>query len=36
MDLGGIGWGDVDWIGLAQDRGSWRVLVNAEVNLRVP
>jgi hypothetical protein len=20
MDLGEIGWGDVDWIGLAQDR----------------
>jgi hypothetical protein len=19
MDLGGVGWGDVDWIGLAQD-----------------
>jgi hypothetical protein len=22
MDLGEIGWGDVDWIGLAQDIGS--------------
>jgi hypothetical protein len=20
MDLGEVGWGDVDWIGLAQDR----------------
>jgi hypothetical protein len=22
MDLGEVGWGDVDWIGLAQDRNS--------------
>jgi hypothetical protein len=21
--LGEVGWGDVDWIGLAQDRGKW-------------
>jgi hypothetical protein len=21
MDLGEVGWGDVDWIGLVQDRG---------------
>jgi hypothetical protein len=36
MDLGEVGWGDVDWIGLAQDRNSWRALVNSELNLRVP
>jgi hypothetical protein len=36
MDLGQIGWGGVDWIGLAQDRDKWRVLVNAVMNLRVP
>jgi hypothetical protein len=24
MDLGEVGWGDVDWIGLAQDRKRWR------------
>jgi hypothetical protein len=29
-------WGDVDWIGLAQDRDRWRVLVNSVLNLRVP
>jgi hypothetical protein len=29
MDLLEIGWGSVDWIGLAQDRDKWRALVNA-------
>jgi hypothetical protein len=23
MDLGEVGWGDVDWIDLAQDRNRW-------------
>jgi hypothetical protein len=36
MDLGETGWGDVDWIGLAQDRNRWRALVNAVMNLLVP
>jgi hypothetical protein len=36
MDLGEVGWGDVDWIGLAQDRNWWRDLVNSVLNLRVP
>jgi hypothetical protein len=35
MDLLEIGWGGVDWIGLAQDKDKWRALVNAVVNLRV-
>jgi hypothetical protein len=35
-DLVEAGWGDVDWIGLAQDRDRWRALVNSVLNLRVP
>jgi hypothetical protein len=26
MDLGEVGWGDVDWISLAKDRNRWRAL----------
>jgi hypothetical protein len=36
MDLGEVGWADVDWIGLAQDRNKWRALVNSVLNVRVP
>jgi hypothetical protein len=36
MGLVDVGWGDVDWIGLAQDRDRWRALVNSVLNLRVP
>jgi hypothetical protein len=36
MDLVEVGWGDVDWIGLAQDRDRWRALVNSVLDLRVP
>jgi hypothetical protein len=35
MDLFEMGFGIVDWIGLAQDRYSWRTLVNSVMNLRV-
>jgi hypothetical protein len=35
MDLGEVGWGDVDCIGLAQDRNRWRALVNSILNLWV-
>jgi hypothetical protein len=36
MDLREVGWKDVDWIHLAQDRDQWRDLVNTVMNLRVP
>jgi hypothetical protein len=36
MDLVEVGWGEVDWIGLAQDRDRRRGLVNSVLNLRVP
>jgi hypothetical protein len=36
MDRLEIGWGGVDWIGLARDRDKWRALANAVINLRVP
>jgi hypothetical protein len=36
IDLGEVRWGDVDWIGLAQDRNRWRALVNSVLNFRVP
>jgi hypothetical protein len=36
IDLGEMGWGDVDWIGLAKDRNRWRAVVNSVFNLRVP
>jgi hypothetical protein len=36
MDLGEVGWGDVDWIGLTQDMDKWKAFVKAIMNLRVP
>jgi hypothetical protein len=36
MNLLDIGLGDVDWIGLGQNRYRWRALVKAVMNLRVP
>jgi hypothetical protein len=36
MSLGEVGWGDMDWIGLAVDRDRWRALVNSVLNILVP
>jgi hypothetical protein len=36
IHLAGVEWGDVDWIGLLQDRGKRRALVNAVMNLWFP
>jgi hypothetical protein len=36
MDLRDIGWDDMGWIDLAQDRDQWRVLVNTIIKLQVP
>jgi hypothetical protein len=36
MDLVEVGWGDVNWIGLAKVRNRWRALANSILNFRVP
>jgi hypothetical protein len=36
VDLLALRWGDLDWMGLAQDRNRWRALVNWVLNVRVP
>jgi hypothetical protein len=36
MDLVEVGWGDMDSIGLTQDKDKWRALVNSVLNFRAP
>jgi hypothetical protein len=36
IDLREIGWKDVDWMHLVQDRGQWQALMNTIMNLQVP
>jgi hypothetical protein len=36
MALGEIGWSDMDWIDLVQDRDEWKALVNIVKNLWIP
>jgi hypothetical protein len=32
MDVQEVGWGDMDWIDMAQDRDRWRAVVNTVMN----
>jgi hypothetical protein len=36
IDLRELGWDDMYWLDVAQDRDQWRALVNTVMNLRVP
>jgi len=36
MGLRDVGLEDIDWTGVTEGRDSWRALVNAIMNLRVP
>ena len=36
MELQEVGCVYMDWIGLSQDRDTWRTLVSAVMNLRIP
>jgi hypothetical protein len=36
MDLKEIGWGDMDWIDLAEGRDQWKALAKTVMNLWVP
>jgi hypothetical protein len=36
LDVLKLGWDDVDWMGLAQNRNRWRVFENSVMNLWVP
>jgi hypothetical protein len=35
IDLREFGWEDAEWVQLAQNKGQWRAVVNAVMNLRV-
>jgi hypothetical protein len=36
MCLREIGWGDMNWIDLAEVRDQWRALINIVINFRLP
>ena len=31
-----VGWGDMNWFDLAQDRDRWQALMNVVMNLQIP
>jgi hypothetical protein len=35
MDLREVGWGDMDWIDLVQDRDMWRAVVDAVMDIQI-
>jgi hypothetical protein len=36
MEFNGSGWGDVEWISLAQNRDKWLAAVNTVMNIWSP
>jgi hypothetical protein len=36
INLGQIGWCEMDWFDLAQDKDQWKALVDMVMNLRIP
>jgi len=36
MDFWEMGWEDVDWIHMAQDKDQWLAVVNTVMNFRIP
>jgi hypothetical protein len=35
MDLQEVGWGNMDWLNLVQDRYRWPALVNVVMNMQI-
>jgi hypothetical protein len=36
MDFQEVGWRDMDWIDMAQNRDGWRAVVNTGMEIRLP